>query len=244
MPEAERIWIVGASTGIGAQLVRAYARRGARLVLSARSEEPLQQLAAEIGGAEVVTVDTADQTSLDAASAQIAAAGKLDRAISLAALYDPGKVLDIDPEAAAKLVTVNLTGAFLFARTAEPLLRDGGQLAITASVAGYVGLPQGQMYSASKAGVINLCESLRNELAPRVDVRMISPGFVDTRLTQKNSFQMPGLMQPEDAAARIVKGLDRRGFEVHFPRRLTLPLKLLRRLPYALSLPLMKRLVS
>ncbi|RAK21986.1 short-subunit dehydrogenase [Salipiger aestuarii] len=240
----ERIWIVGASTGIGADLARAYARRGARLVLSARSEQPLIELAAEIGGAEVIAVDTADRASLDAASEQIAAGGPLDRAISLAALYDPGKVLDIDPDTAAHLVTVNLTGSFLFARAAAPLLRDGGQLVLTGSVAGYVGLPQGQMYSASKAGVINLCETLRNELAPRIRVRMISPGFVDTRLTEKNDFRMPGLMQPADAAARIVKGLDGTRFEVHFPRRLTLVLKLLRKLPYALSLPLLKRLAA
>ena len=109
--------------------------------------------------------------------------------------------------------------------------------------AGYVGLPQGQIYSAIKAGVINLAESLRAELAPEVDVRLISPGFVDTRLTQKNDFDMPALIQPEDAAAAIVKGLDKGGFELHFPRRLTLPLKFLRALPYGLALRLTRRLV-
>ncbi|MCR8550307.1 SDR family NAD(P)-dependent oxidoreductase [Salipiger sp. P9] len=244
MPDpTERIWITGASQGIGAALARAYAARGARLVLSARSEEALLALADEIGRAEVVPVDVADLTSLARAAARIAEGGPLDKAITLAALYDPGKVTEIDPETAARIVTVNLTGAFHFARTAAPLLRDGGDLVLTGSVAGYVGLPQGQIYSASKAGVINLAETLRAELAPRVAVRLISPGFVDTRLTERNDFAMPGLLQPDEAARRILRGLDGRRFEVHFPRRLTWPLKLLRSMSYGLSLRLTARLV-
>ena len=246
MPDTQRIWIMGASTGIGAALATEYALRGARLVISARSEDQLHALASDIeaagGSAEVVVADVSDEASLAAAAETIRAGGPLDKAITLAALYDPGKVMEIDAEKAAKLVTVNLTGTFLFARAAAPLLRDGGDLVLTGSVAGYVGLPKGQMYSASKAGVINLVESLRVELAPRVVVKMISPGFVDTRLTEKNDFQMPGLLQPEDAAKRIADGLNGKRFEVHFPRRLTWSLKLLRALPYGIAFRLTKRL--
>lgn len=241
---SERIWIMGASDGIGAALARAWAARGARLILSARSEDKLTALADELGGAEVVACDVIDRDSLKDAASRIGAGGPLDRAITLAALYDPGKVMEIDPQRAAQIVTVNLAGCFTFVRTAVPLLKPGGQLALTGSVAGYVGLPQGQIYSATKAGVINLAESLRVELAPDVDVRLVSPGFVDTRLTEKNAFEMPALMQPEDAAEAIIKGLDRGGFEVHFPRRLTLSLKLLRLLPYGLALRLTRRLVT
>ncbi|MFS4439539.1 SDR family NAD(P)-dependent oxidoreductase [Paracoccaceae bacterium GXU_MW_L88] len=241
---SERIWIVGASDGIGAELARAWAAKGAKLVLSARSEDKLTALAEEIGGAEVVPCDVADLASLKAAGETIKAGGPLDRAITLAALYDPGKIMEIDPEKAAQIGMVNLTGAFNFARVAAECLKEGGQLALTGSVAGYIGLPQGQFYSATKAGVINFAESLRVELAPKIDVRLISPGFVDTRLTEKNEFDMPALMQPEDAAAAIVKGLDKGGFEVHFPLRLTLALKLLRALPYPLALRLTKRLVT
>ncbi|MDP5308901.1 SDR family NAD(P)-dependent oxidoreductase [Paracoccus spongiarum] len=240
---SERIWIMGASEGIGAELARAYAARGARLVLSARSADRLAELAASLPDAEAVAADTTDPSSLAAAAVRVAAGGPLDRAITLAALYDPGKVMEIDPDRAARIVTANLTGCFLFARTAVPLLRPQGQLALTGSVAGYLGLPQGQIYSATKAGVINLAESLRAELAGTADVRLISPGFVDTRLTQKNDFDMPALMQPADAARAIVAGLDGRGFEVHFPKRLTLALKLLRAMPYALALRLTGRLV-
>lgn len=108
------------------------------------------------------------------------------------ALYDPGKVMRIDADRAAQIVAVNLTGSFNFIRAAVPLLKPGGQLALTGSVAGYIGLPQGQIYSATKAAIINLSESLRAELAQKVDVRVINPGFVDTRMTRKNSFDMPG----------------------------------------------------
>ena len=240
---SERIWIMGASDGIGAALARLWAARGASLILSARSEDRLADLAQELGGAEVLPCDVTDRDSLDTAAKAIIDGGKLDRAITLAALYDPGKVMELDPDEAARIVNVNLTGSFNFARAAVPLLRQGGQLALTGSVAGYFGLPQGQIYSATKAGVINLAESLRAELANDVDVRLISPGFVDTRLTQKNDFDMPALMQPAAAAEAILNGLDKGGFEVHFPRRVTLPLKFRRALPYGLAMRLTKRLV-
>ena len=162
--------------------------------------------------------------------------------VHLAAHYDPGRIGDLDPDLAARIVTVNLTGSFHVAQIAPELLRNGGQLALCGSVAGYVGLPQGQIYSATKAGVINLAESLRAELAGRVDVRLISPGFVDTRLTRRNDFTMPALMAPEAAASAIIAGLGRCGFGIHFPRRLSCALKLLGALPYRAALPLTRRL--
>ncbi len=243
MPEAETIWIIGASDGIGAALAREWAARGARLILSARSAGKLAALAAELGPDHVaVPLDVSDRASLVAAAKKIAEIGPIDRVVHLAAMYDPGKIADLDPETAAKIVSVNLTGSFHIAQIAPPLLRDGGQLVLCGSVAGYIGLPQGQIYSATKAGVINLAQSLRAELAGRYDVRLISPGFVDTRLTQRNDFTMPAMVTPEIAARAIIKGLGKRRFEVHFPRRLTYALKLLSVLPYWAALPLTRRL--
>ena len=184
MPELERIWIIGASEGIGAALAREWAARGARLVLSARSADRLDAMCAELGPRhEAVPFDVSDRASAMAAAAHIAKGGPLDRVIHLAALYDPGKIADLDPDVAMTIVSVNLTGSFHVAQIAPTVLRKGGQLALCGSVAGYFGLPQGQIYSATKAGVINLTESLRAELLGVVDVRLISPGFVDTRLT-------------------------------------------------------------
>ncbi|QCO56073.1 SDR family NAD(P)-dependent oxidoreductase [Pseudorhodobacter turbinis] len=240
----ETIWIIGASDGIGAALAQEWAGRGARLILSARSADRLGALAASLGPQHIaLPLDVADRHSIEAAAAKLAGIGPLDRIVHLAALYDPGNIADADPERAAKIITVNLTGSFHIAQIAPPLLRAGGQLALCGSVAGYIGLPQGQVYSATKAGVINLAETLRAELAGRVDVRLICPGFVDTRMTKTNDFDMPAMVTPEAAARAIIKGLKSRRFEVHFPRRLTYVLKLLRALPYWAALPLMRRLV-
>lgn len=240
----QRIWIMGASDGIGAALVRELAGRGARLILSARSEDKLTALAEEIGGAEVVPCDVSDKSSLSAAAGRIGQGGPLDRAVTLAALYDPGKIMEVDPEMAAKIVSVNLTGTFNFTRAAVPLLRQGGQLALFGSVAGYMGLPQGQVYSCTKAGVTNFAESLMVELAGQVDVRLVSPGFVETRLTDQNEFDMPAKLSPQEAARAVADGLEGSRFEIHFPKRFTLAVKLLRALPYWLALPLTKRLVT
>ena len=114
--------------------------------------------------------------------------------ICTAALYDPARVADLDPSRTETLVRVNLLGTLNVARLAPPLLRDGGQLVLFGSVAGYIGLPGGQAYSATKAAINNLAESLRVELAPRVDVRLVCPGFVRSRLTEKNDFKMPAII--------------------------------------------------
>mgnify|MGYP006169551319 FL=1 len=243
MPEGitERIWIIGASSGIGAAVAQAYAKRGAQVIVSARSEAPLRQLAQSIG-AQPVACDVGDRASLEAAADAIAAGGPLDRIVHLAALYDPGLIAELDPVKAAQLVQVNLMGTFHVAQIGPRLLREGGQLALCGSVAGYIGLPKGQIYSATKAAVISLTESLRVERRDR-DIRLISPGFVRTPMTAMNDFDMPAVISPEAAADAILRGLDRSGFEIHFPRRLTYALKLLRLLPYRASLALTARLI-
>ena len=237
----ERIWIIGASDGIGLALAKAYSAQGAHVILSARSQDALDELAAQLGNASVHVLDVSDRATVQTAADAILAVGPVDRIIHLAAMYDPGRIADLDPDKAAQIVTVNLTGSFHIAQIGPKVLRKGGQLALTGSVAGYVGLPQGQIYSASKAGVINLAESLRAERKD-LDIRLICPGFVETRLTKMNDFKMPAIMKPEAAAKAIVKGLASAGFEVHFPHRLTRSLKLIRALPYGLSMRLTRRL--
>ncbi len=235
------VWIIGASDGIGAALARALAQQGARLILSARNQQALDNLAQECGGATVLPLDLAQPGSLAAAVSGIDQ-GALDAVICTAALYDPGRVEDLDPDTTATLIAVNLMGSFDIARLTPPLIRAGGQLVLFGSVAGYFGLPGGQPYSATKAAVNNLAETLRAELAPRVDVRLVCPGFVQTRLTAKNRFRMPAIITPEQAAEAVLRGLQTRAFEVHFPKRFTYAVKLLRALPYALSLRLAGRL--
>lgn len=238
----KRIWIIGASEGIGAALAQALARQGARLVLSARNTAALEVLARTCGGAQVEPLDLAQPETLVAVVEKLAGEGPLDAVICTAAVYEPGRVVDLGAGQAEMMVRVNLTGTLSVARLCPPLLCDGGQLVLFGSVAGYFGLPGGQPYSATKAAINNLAESLAVELAPRVRVRLVCPGFVRTRLTEKNNFAMPALMSPEDAAEAVLRGLSGRSFEIHFPRRFTLAVKALRLLPYRISLRLMRRL--
>ena len=237
-----RVWIIGASVGIGAALARALARQGAQLILSARDGEGLAALAAQCGGAQVKPLDLERPDTLAEVVAHLTGEAPLDAVICTAALYEPGRVLDIDPARAEAMVRVNILGMIEVARLCPPLLRDRGQLVLFGSVAGYIGLPGGQPYSATKAAVNNLAETLAIELAPRVDVRLVCPGFVQTRLTAQNSFSMPAIITPEAAAVAVLRGMQRREFEIHFPSRFTLAMKLLRAMPYALSLRLTRRL--
>jgi short-subunit dehydrogenase len=123
--------------------------------------------------------------------------------------------------------------------------RGHGQVVVVASVAGYRGLPQAAAYGPTKAALINLAETLRLELrGTGVDLRLVNPGFVATRLTAKNSFAMPAILTPEDAARRILTGLARSGFEIAFPRAFVTWMKLLRLLPYRLYFPLVARMTQ
>lgn len=239
--QGARIWIIGASAGIGAALAQALAAQGAKLILSARDAAALGDLAATCPGSEVLPLDLAQPETLQAACQQVSPRS-LDAVICTAALYDPGKVSDLDLQRAELLLRVNVLGMLQVAQLCPPLIKDGGQLVLFGSVAGYFGLPGGQPYSASKAAVNNLAETLAAELAPRLRVRLVCPGFVKTRLTAKNKFKMPAVITPEAAAEAVILGLRRRGFEIHFPRRFTYAVKLLRILPYGLSLRLSGRL--
>lgn len=239
-------WIIGASDGIGAALATELSTRGARLTLSARRPDALDEVARRCQGpTHTRPLDISDNDALARALAAIEEdQGKLDGAICIAALYDPGMVADMELRSAEQLIRVNLLGSLAFAKLVPPALRPGGQLVLFGSVAGYFGLPGGQPYSSTKAAITNLAESLRGELSPDVDVRLVSPGFVRTRLTEKNSFDMPGLVEPQEAARNIADGLAGPSFEIHFPKGFTRRVKLLRALPYGWAFRILARITS
>ena len=235
-----KIWIIGGSSGIGEALAKAYAARGALVVISGRDEKALEAALARIGPGQLAArADAVDPQSLAAVAEQH---GPFDRVITTAAIYDPGPLGKADQDKAEAIFSVNLTGTFNVARVAINALKPGGQLVLFGSAAAIFGLPNGQVYSATKAAIVNMAQSLRAELWPQIDVRLVTPGFVRTPLTDKNEFAMPGLMEPEDAAKRILRGLDGRSFEIAFPRRLIWPLKLLGVLPHPIAFALTKRL--
>ncbi len=237
-------WITGASTGIGRALALLLAGTGWQVIATARSREGLASLAAACPGRIVAApADVTDPASLGAALA--AAVAQLGRPLALAVLnagaWRQMGAADFDAAAFRAMMDVNLTGTgnALAAILPGMIARGGGQIALVASVAGYRGLPQAVGYGATKSGLISLAESLRFELRPLgVMVNVVNPGFVRTPMTAHNHFPMPLLLEPEDAAARIARGLAAGRFEVAFPAGLAWPLKLLRLLPAGLFFPL------
>ncbi len=240
----KRVWLVGASAGIGAAMAHELAKRGARLALSARSVDKLCALG--IDGALLLPCDaTAAQDLRDARDRLVAAFGGIDLVVYLAGDYVPMRAGDFDLAVAEKIVSVNFNGAMRLAATVLPDLRAGGGIAFVASAAGYRGLPRALAYGPGKAALIHFAECLHLDLAPQgIGVWVINPGFVATQLTAKNDFAMPALLTPEQAALATVDGFRTGKFEIHYPKRFTRVMKLLALLPYRLYFPLVSRLTG
>ncbi len=240
----QTIWIIGASSGIGEALARMLADHGATLILSARRKDKLLQLQHELGDRHhVLPFDIADeQAVITAVTAAADCTGHLHRVIVMAGTYNPAAVQDMDTASARNIMNINFMGPLYVSKYLLPVFnrQQQGQLALCASVAGYIGLPNGQPYSASKAALINFAESLYNEVSPGIDIKLICPGFVRTPLTDMNTFNMPMIISADAAAKAILHGLQSRRFEIHFPRRLTLTLKCIVLLPYAIKLRICK----
>ncbi len=240
----EVIWIIGASSGIGHALAGELSRRGATLALSARRRESLDTLKESLGEQHrIFVLDVTDSDLvIRTAHAIRSALGHIDRIIFLAAAYTPMQIDKLDLAVTMHIIDVNLLGAFHVVHAVLPILKEQqkGQLALCGSVAGYTGLPGGQPYSATKAAIINLAESLRSELPKHIQVKLINPGFVHSELTDKNTFKMPKIISAERAANHIADGLQDSSFELHFPKNFTVWLKFLRLLPYGLALKITK----
>lgn len=234
----KRVWIIGASTGIGAALAQRLARAGARLALSARSHDKLAALAAGMPGALVLPLDVRDAAALASAYATIVAKwGGADVTLFNAGTYSPMSAAAFDLAHMNEHFAVNYHGVTngLAAILPDYLERAASHpcIAIVSSVAGLRGLPLALAYGPSKAALINLAETLYLDLAPKgIAVTVINPGFVDTPLTQQNKFKMPALISAEEAAQQIVAGFAAGEFEMHFPKRFTRWLHTLRLLPY------------
>lgn len=242
--QGRRVWLVGASAGIGAALARELSGRGAVLALSARSAGKLKALA--VPDALLLPCDATDTAALAAARKRILAAwGGMDLVVYLAGDYVPMMADGFDLGVAERVVTVNFNGAMRLAATVLQDLRPGGGIAFVASVAGYRGLPRALCYGPGKAALIHFAECLHLELAPRgIGVWVMNPGFVATQLTAQNDFAMPALLTPAQAASAAVDGFRRANFEIHFPKRFTLFMKLLAHLPYRCYFPLVRRLTG
>ncbi|MGI3166607.1 SDR family NAD(P)-dependent oxidoreductase [Pseudooceanicola sp. 200-1SW] len=197
-------WIIGASEGLGREVAREMHRLGARLILSARSAERLQELAEELPGSEILPLDVTDRDALVAAVDQ---ARHADGLIYSVGLYEPMRAQEWDPEVAETMVEANFTGALRILGRLVPgwVERASGHVVLIGSLAGFSGLPGAIGYGASKAALRHLAEDMYLDLkGTGVDVQVANPGFIRTRLTEKNDFAMPQIMEPKEAARHVM----------------------------------------
>ncbi|MDR6396357.1 SDR family NAD(P)-dependent oxidoreductase [Herbaspirillum seropedicae] len=240
-----RIWLIGASSGIGAELARQALAAGARVALSARRAEVLEEVAGAHPDAFIAPLDVLCHDAWRDQHARIVEAfGGVDLLIFCAARYRPERSWEVQEDEAEHTIRTNLASVYsaLGAALPDMLARGSGGIALVASVAGYVGLPGATVYGPGKAALINLAEILYSDLRPKgVNVYLVNPGFVKTDLTDKNDFTMPALQTPQQAASAIWRGIGEGRFEIHFPLRFTAWLKLLRILPFRLRFMLFQR---
>lgn len=244
----QRVWLVGASSGIGKALAQALAEAGAELALSARSEDKLKSLSESIGGAMVVPFDVTEEHGYARAWGRICEHwDRCDLVVFLAGAYRPTRAWELSDEVIVKTVETNLIATMRGVATVLPRFMDRGEgaFALVASVAGYGGLPQACTYGPTKAALINFAETLFMDVREKgVDVYLVNPGFVETPLTANNEFEMPALMRPEEAAGAMLDGFARGQFEIHFPKRFSRVLKALRLLPRGLYFRLIKKVTG
>ncbi|HMA08025.1 MAG TPA: SDR family NAD(P)-dependent oxidoreductase [Ramlibacter sp.] len=230
-----RVWLVGASSGIGRATASALHGRGATVFVSARNASELDAFAATHPGAVALALDVADRDAVGVAATTVLQGGPLDLLLFCAGHYRAMRATSFDLAEMKRHQQVNYVGALHLLDAVLPaLLRQGhGHLSLVGSVAGYRGLPRSLAYGPTKAALINLAESLYLDLHERgIGVSVINPGFVATPLTASNPFPMPALITPEEAARAILRGWAGGRFEIHFPRRFTLAMKLLALLPF------------
>ena len=241
------VWLVGASSGIGRALATLLHAQGALVYVSARNSQALQAWVAQHPGATALTLDVTKAETVRAAAQQILASHRLDLVLYCAGHYRALRATSYDLDEMLKHASINYLGALHVLDCVLPALisQHSGHISLVSSVAGHRGLPQSLAYGPTKAALINLAETLYLDLHEHgLGVSVVTPGFVETPLTAQNRFRMPGLITPEQAAQAMLEGWGAGDFEIHFPRRFTGWLKLLRLLPYRWYFPLVKKITG
>jgi short-subunit dehydrogenase len=247
----KKVWCTGAGKGLGRSVALKLANQGHDVAISARTQSDLDavaQASADYPGRIVPFVlDVTDENAVYRVVGEIENDfGPLDLVILNAGTHIPVHAAFLAVQPFRDLMETNFMGGVHCLAAVLPrfIERGRGHMAIVASVAGYRGLPTSAAYGATKAGLINMCEALKPELdRAGVILSVINPGFVKTPLTDKNDFPMPFLMDVDDAAERMVRGLDSGRFEITFPKRFTWGMKLLRCLPYRLYFAITRHLI-
>lgn len=246
----KRVWVIGASSGIGEACAKALLSQGAKVALSSRRAVRLNQIAliGQVGQTLVIPLDVTDNAQLQESYTSILNTwGGIDLLLFVSGMYVPLRADHFDIQIAEKTIDANLLGPMRAVALVLPemLKAHSGHIAIVGSVAGYSGLPKALAYGPSKAAIINFCENLYYDLLPTgVSVHMISPGFVATEATAQNDFEMPALITADVAAEEILSGIQKGEFDIHFPKRFSRFLKFLRILPYPVYFWIVRRFVK
>jgi short-subunit dehydrogenase len=242
----KNILVIGGSFGIGEELCREFSKLGSNVAIVARSKEKIDALRQTLKGNHLsITCDISITKDLDKLSTILNKKwNKIDIAIFCVGAYQPMNLENFDLNKAKNIIDVNLNSFLNFIASFLPTFKKKkvAHLAIISSVAGYFGMPNSLAYGASKAALSNLSESLFYEMK-RYDtkVQLINPGFVRTRLTDQNDFEMPGIMSANKAARNIIKKLSKNRFEIKFPFFFTSLMRLLSVLPYKIRFFLLKK---
>ena len=230
------IWITGASSGIGRELVNQLAATGANIAISARSQDKLQSLADEFANVRTYPLDVSDANAMAECATHIEAnLGPIDLAIFNAGVSAASTTAKPAAETFRTIIETNYLGVTNGLSAIVPSMsnRGSGHISWVGSLGGYNGLPGAGAYNASKAALVSLAEASRLELALKgIDITIINPGFVRTPMTDKNKFPMPFLLEPDAAARKIITGLAAKKYEVNFPKPLVWFVKFLRLMPY------------
>lgn len=242
--QGRRVWLVGASTGIGLACAQVLRAAGAQVVVSARKPQAVLDWAAQDSCVQWRALDVCDPARVQATAHALLAEGPLDMVVYAAGYYQAQRATAMDLAQLLQHDRVNYQGALHVLDAVLPgmLAQGSGHISLLSSVAGWRGLPNGLAYGPTKAALTHLAETLYLDLQDAgIGVSVVNPGFVDTPLTAQNEFTMPALISPEEAAREMLKGWAQGQFDIHFPKRFTRWLKLLRVLPYRWYFPLVRR---
>lgn len=244
----KKVWITGASSGIGKAVAEKFANEGWKVAISARRKEILDDMAKN-KNLFSYPLDVTNQEQVNNVFKKIIDDfGEINLCIFSSGTYDPKNEQSINVEKIKNVINVNFIGVVNCVKSVESYFKKkrSGQISIVSSIAGYRGLPNSSGYGPSKAALTNFTESIFFDFKKfNVNVSVVSPGFIKTPLTDKNEFKMPFLETPEFAAKKIFNGLIKNNsFEIHFPKPLTLLLKFFRILPYKIYLFLIDKSVK
>ncbi len=246
--DQKKIWITGASSGIGKALAEKFASQGWKVAVSARRKEILDEMA---NNKNIFSypLDVTNQNEINDVFAKIIKDFEnINLCVFSSGTYDPKLEKEINVNQNKFVMETNFFGVLYCIKAVEKYFKNirNGHISIVSSIAAYRGLPNSSGYGPSKAALTNLAESLYFDFKKyNIRISLISPGFIKTPLTDKNEFPMPFIKTAEFAANKMYNGLIKsNSFEIHFPKELTLFLKFLRILPYRIYLFLIDKLVK